>query len=193
MSDYVITNRKYKSIQDIVDSFGESGVKIDLGCGYVKPRGFIGIDYLLGESAQIPDLENAPDIVMDINNCSIPFGDNTCVEVRASHFLEHSDADRIINETYRVLKQKGVFMFAVPYANSAEGMYPGHHFFFTEKWFYENINFQNKFQIIKEEYFPSSEYLKLPFIIRMIIPFKIARIFLFNACRQMILQCEARK
>jgi SAM-dependent methyltransferase len=193
LSDYVIQNQQFRSIQDIVDSFGGSGVRIDLGSGYAKPDGFIGIDNLSGESAQIPTLQNMPDILMDINKFSIPFGENTCVEVRASHFLEHSDIDHVVNETFRILKPHGVFIIAVPYANSAEGMYPGHNVFLTEKFFYENINFQKKFRITKESYFPSSEYLKLPFLLRMIIPFRFARIFLFNACWQMILRCVVRK
>jgi SAM-dependent methyltransferase len=194
MNSYTILNNKYHSIDEIVDAFKNSGLRIDLGCGYSKPPGFIGIDNLIGEAAQIQNLENAPDILMEINNTLFPFGDSTCVEVRASHFLEHSpNIDHVFNETFRVLKPNGIFLFAVPYANSAEGMYPGHSIFFTEKFFFEHRNFQSKFEIIKEEYFPSSYYQNLNPIIKFIIPFNFARIFLYNACWQMILHCRVRK
>jgi len=57
--------------------------------------------------------------------------DSTGSDVRASHFLELSAFDHVISESYRVLKPDGHFIFAVPYANSADGMYPGHLIFLT--------------------------------------------------------------
>ncbi len=179
-------------MDDLYNYYGGSGFSLDLGCGYYKPPGFIGIDNLVGENSQIINEGNAPDILMDINNCVLPFADGSCNEVRASHFLEHSDVDHIINEVYRVLKPGGIFLFAVPYANSAEGMYPGHNIFFTEKWFLNNLNFQKKFYIMREEYLPSTDYISLPWYIRMVLPFNFSRKFLFNACSQMTLTCKTR-
>ena len=189
----MVFNKKYQNIEDIYAAFGGRAFKLDLGCGYVKPAGFIGIDNQSGEASQIPNAENAPDILMDLDAADFPFPDNSCEEVRSSHFLEHSQLMHILNESHRVLRPGGTFLFAVPYANSAEGMYPGHQQFLTEKWFYENLTFQKKFKIELEEYFPSSDYLKLPFILRALIPFKFSRTFLFNACCQMIFRCSARK
>lgn len=189
----IVLNEKYENIEELHASFGGGPFKIDLGCGYVKPLGFIGIDNLSGELSQIQDIENAPDILMDLDTATFPFTDNSCEEVRSSHFLEHSHLLHILNESYRVLRPGGTFLFAVPYANSAEGMYPGHKQFLTEKWFYENLTFQKKFRIEHEEYFQSSDYLKLPFILRKLIPFKFSRTFLFNACSQMIFHCSPKK
>lgn len=192
-SNAIILNEKYKGIEDVYQAYGRGSFKIDLGCGYVKPPGFIGIDNLSGEASQIPNVQNAPDILMNLDEAAFPFPDNSCEEVRSSHFLEHSQLMHILNESYRVLRPGGTFLFAVPYANSAEGMYPGHVQFLTEKWFYENLTFQKNFKIEHEEYFPSADYLKLPFFLRMLIPFKFARTFLFNACWQMIIRCSVKK
>lgn len=192
-TDAMVFNKNYQSIEEVYAAFGGGSFKLDLGCGYVKPSGFIGIDNLSGEASQIPNAQNAPDILMNLDTAAFPFPDNSCEEIRSSHFLEHSQLMHILNESHRVLRPGGTFLFAVPYANSAEGMYPGHQQFLTEKWFYENLTFQRNFKIEHEEYFPSADYLKLPLILRTLIPFKFARTFLFNACWQMIFRCSAKK
>lgn len=189
----IVLNSNFSSLDELFKRYGGDDFKIDLGCGFVKPQGFIGLDNLSGERSQIPNAINAPDILLDLNRDSLPFPDNSCIEVRASHFLEHSDVMHILDECYRVLKPNGTFLFAVPYANSAEGMYPGHNIFFTEKWFYRNLTFQKNFQIQKEDYFPSDDYMALPKIVRFFLPFEFARKFLFNACWQMMLTCTAKK
>lgn len=176
---------------DEIYKFHPGGLKLDLGCGYYKPEGYIGLDNLIGETTQIKNVGNKPDILMDLNRDPLPFNNNTCIEVRSSHFLEHSNLDHIINESYRVLKADGIFFFVVPYANSAEGMFPGHSIFLTERWFYENINFQSKFTIIKEQFDPSTAYKKS--LISKVIPFSFARTFLFNACWQMQMTCTPKK
>jgi SAM-dependent methyltransferase len=180
-------------VDEIVAATAERGLRLDLGCGYVKPEGFIGLDNLVGEGAQITDKANAPDVLMDLNRSPLPFPDNSCIEVRSSHFLEHSNLDHVIDESHRVLKPDGLFMFAVPYANSAEGLFPGHAIFLTEKWFRENLNFQAKFEVIGEQYTPSDDWLALPALVRRVIPFDFARKHLFNACRQMTLRARPRK
>lgn len=193
-SSHFVLSRNFSSIEDLVRNYGtEGGLCVDLGCGYYKPPGFVGIDNLSGQAAQIKDVANAPDILMDLNNNRIPLEDDSCIEIRSSHFLEHSRLDHIINECFRLLRAGGIFRFAVPYANSAEGMYPGHNIFLTEKWFRENLNFQQKFKILQEEYLASDDYLALPAVVRGLIPFSFARKFLFNACKQMTLHCKVCK
>lgn len=189
----LILNSRFTSLEDLYGAYGGKSFKIDLGCGFVKPQGFIGLDNRSGERSQIPNEDNAPDILLDLNQMPLPFPDDSCVEVRASHFLEHSDVMHILDECYRVLQPGGVFLFVVPYANSAEGMYPGHNIFFTEKWFYKNLTFQEKFKIEKEVYFPSDDWNALPWIFRKLLPFSFARKFLFNACWQMMFRCSVKK
>jgi SAM-dependent methyltransferase len=188
-----VLHARYRSLDDLYAAFGGSGFRLDLGCGYVKPAGFVGIDNLSGEANQVPNEHNAPDVLMDLDHGRFPFPDGSCEEVRSSHFLEHSNLPHVIDESHRVLRPGGTFLFAVPYANSAEGMYPGHRQFLTEKWFYENLNFQRKFSIDREQYFPSDDWKALPAIVRWLIPFRYARTFMFNACWQMMLWCSAKK
>lgn len=187
-----VLHARYASIDDLYRIHGGRGFKLDLGCGYVKPPGSIGIDNLVGVAVQVQNTDNAPDILMDLNASPLPFPDGSCEEVRSSHFLEHSDINHILAESHRVLRRGGTFVFAVPYANSAEGMYPGHQLFLTEKWFHENAEFQRWFTIDTEHYFPSADWLALPRVVRMVIPFRWARTFLFNACWQMILSCSSK-
>ena len=192
-SNEIIVNDKYSSLEDLIVKFGGDNLHVDLGCGYVKPPGYIGVDNLSGRGSQIPDEENAPDILMDLNGKAFPFNDNSCDTIRASHFLEHSNVPHILDECHRVLRPGGTFTFIVPYANSAEGMYPGHQIFFTEKWFHENFKFQRFFKIGSEKYDPSQYWLDLPAFVRFFIPFNFARTFLFNACWQMSIICKVKK
>lgn len=186
-------NRRWESMEQLIQAQGQDGLRLDLGCGYYKPPGYIGIDNLVGEGAQIANAENAPDILMDLDRGPLPFADHSIAEVRSSHFLEHSNLDHVINESWRVLRPGGRFVFIVPYANSAEGMYPGHHIFLTERWFYENLNFQSKFTIQHEHYDPSLAWKRLPWLVRALIPFSFARTFLFNACWQMKIEAVKKK
>jgi hypothetical protein len=184
-----ILNNGVKSIDEILLSH-PTGLKLDLGCGYYKPKGYIGVDNLIGRATQIENKSNLPDILMDLNHAPIPFPDESCIEIRSSHFLEHSNLSWIIDESYRLLKVEGEFNFTVPYANSAEAMYPGHSIFLTERWFFENTNFQSKFEIVRIKYYPSV-YWKWS-LLRFIIPFNVARKFLFNACWQMSVYCRKK-
>jgi len=184
-----LLNNGFRSIEEILATHPE-GLHLDIGCGYYKPKGYIGIDNLIGKPTQIENAENLPDILMDLNQARIPLPDESCVEIRSSHFLEHSNLSRIIDESHRLLKPGGEFNFTVPYANSAEGMYPGHSIFLTERWFLENGNFQAKFHIMKVKY-DASLYWKTS-LLRFVVPFNVARKFLFNACWQMSMRCKKK-
>jgi hypothetical protein len=191
----VVLHPRWESLEQLIATKQASpeGLRIDLGSGYAKPQGFVGLDNLVGARAQIPDEENAPDVLCDLNRDPFPFPDESVQEVRSSHFMEHSVLDHVIDESHRVLVRGGIKHFAVPYANSAEGMYPGHQIFLTERWFYENLNFQAKFEILEEHYLASEDWEQLPRIVRRLLPFEIARKHLFNVCRQMTIIARVRK
>jgi SAM-dependent methyltransferase len=191
----VVLHSRWRSLDALIASAQASphGLRIDLGSGYAKPEGFIGLDNLEGVRTQIPDEENAPDILCDLNHDPFPFPDESVQEVRSSHFMEHSILDHVIDESHRVLVPGGIKLFAVPYANSAEGMYPGHLIFLTERWFYMNMNFQTKFEILEERYLPSESWETLPAIVRRTVPFDRARKHLFNVCQQMTIVARVRK
>ena len=81
---------------------------VDVGCGYKKQAGFIGID--------ISSSSNA-DIIHDIRN-GMPFCNESVKYIRAHSVLEHLDTDefiQIMKEFWRVLTKDGVLEVLVPY------------------------------------------------------------------------------
>ncbi len=74
-------------------------IKIDIGCGGNKRKGFIGVDL---------DEKTNPDIVASALN--LPFDNNSVDEVFSAHLVEHFDpqeAQQFFDEIYRVLKKGG--------------------------------------------------------------------------------------
>jgi len=107
-------------------------VKIDLGCGNNKPKGWHGIDV---------NKDSKADTIHDLSN-GIPFGDGTVNEVRANHFLEHvADKEKIMAEIHRVLVPGGKLSFEVP-STKGEGAvaHPGHKSLWNKAsfWFWVN-------------------------------------------------------
>lgn len=166
-------------------------IKLDIGCGHAKKAGFIGIDNFLGREQCGADMDNV-DIQWDLS-MGIPFEDSSVVEIFSSHFLEHVDLDFILKEIHRVLKNDGVLEFFVPYANSAEGMYPGHVSFLTEKFFQNNTLFNTLFKDIEYFFTPSEEWECGDIQKHFPVPFDVARKYLFNVCYQMQVKCRANK
>lgn len=80
-------------------------MKLNLGCGFEQRADHINIDrspvYL-------------PDIIRDIEK-GLPFSDNSCKEVLASHILEHiRDIHFVMFEIWRVLEAGGRLFVRVP-------------------------------------------------------------------------------
>jgi len=137
---------KGKSIDKILEE-NNQGIKLDLGCGERKPRGFVGMD--------IRPLEGV-DIVHNLEKYPWPLPDECASLVTASHVLEHinpANTDprivglvnlllekgvikaeevkeylgeyeifgnfiRFMDEIWRILKVGGQLAFVVPYAGS---------------------------------------------------------------------------
>ena len=98
--DLILRKKEHIQIEFVKDL-----VKLDLGCGDSKAKGFIGID-----SVQYPGV----DMIYDLNR-NIPFPNDSVSEIRAIHFLEHVySPDLIMREIHRVLVDGGVFNFIVP-------------------------------------------------------------------------------
>ena len=91
------------------------GVKIDLGCGQSKQRGFVGVDLFPFEGVDVvQDLEKFP-------WADIP--DECASLVMTSHLVEHIRREngtfmKFMDEVWRILKPDGEFMIAMPYAGS---------------------------------------------------------------------------
>jgi len=83
-------------------------IRIDLGSGPVKRKGYIGID-----------LSPNADIQWDLRK-GLPFNDNIISVIRSDHFFEHLELREIIallKECHRVLKPGGILDFSVPHIN----------------------------------------------------------------------------
>ena len=186
---------RWKSIDEMVDHYrGPDGaLGVDLGSGYYAPEGFIGVDDMRGVGSQVPDDDNAPDLYIDLNTQDVPLPEIGCYEIRASHFLEHSDLDHIFDQVYRLLRPGGTFHFVVPYANSSEGMFPGHLIFLTEVFFHENLHFQRLFTIDREEFDPSPLWDDVPQTVKEEMPFDLARRVMFGVCNQMKIWATTKK
>lgn len=82
-------------------------MKLNLGCGKEKIRGYINID-------NNPKVR--PDVLHDLDNIPYPFGDNSIKEIYTSHTLEHVDNwIGMLNEMYRVSENNAVWTIKVPH------------------------------------------------------------------------------
>ncbi len=167
-------------------------IRIDIGCGPWKKEGFIGIDNGEG-SVQWGGIAGARPIDIDCDlSKGIPFADSSVEAVFAAHFLEHTDLMFMFNEIARVLKPGGSLEFIVPYANSAEGMFPGHSVFLTEKFFQQNTLFNELFKDVEFEFTPSDEWQSGQLKKYTKMPFDLARVHFFNVCKWFTVNCKKK-
>jgi len=81
-------------------------IKLNIGCGYDIKEGYINIDMKKGDGV---------DIVLDLNDCTLPFDDDSVDEILMFHVLEHIiDRYKFINECHRVLKPGGFIFIKLP-------------------------------------------------------------------------------
>ena len=91
-----------KSIQRFTPPYS-----LNVGCGYIKFDGWINLDSIRTDVA---------DIVWDIRD-GLPFADGSCRFIYNEHFLEHLDADdgaSFLRECHRILRPEGVLRIAMP-------------------------------------------------------------------------------
>jgi len=94
---------------------------LDIGCGWNKTKGAIGLDI---------DPTSHADVVHDFDN-GLPFQDNEFDVVVMQHSLEHSkDIGKLIKECERVLKPNGVIEITVPTKRSQGYRWLKHNYFF---------------------------------------------------------------
>lgn len=87
-------------------------LRIDLGCGTHKARGFVGVDV-----RAFPGV----DVVTDLRQ-RWPWQDESVDEAYCSHFVEHLDAEErihFVNELYRVMKVGARATIVTPHWASA--------------------------------------------------------------------------
>ena len=197
MPDGYTLNDRWASLGALVEGMGHpDGLRLDLGCGYTKAEGFVGLDDESSAKAQTVDQHNAPDVYIDLAHTRIPFADDSCGEVRTSHFLEHvDDVDlvHLFDEMFRLLRPGGTLLIVVPYGRSSDGMVPGHRLYLTEEFFDRNRYFQERFVLTKARWDASPEWHLLPASLRDSLGFELARRTMFNICHQMWLWATPRK
>lgn len=103
-------------------------IKINLGCGNKYLQGYINCDFIKTVRAEKH---------FDLNKFPYPFKDNYADEIVMDNVLEHLDnLILVMEELYRILKNKGKLIIIVPYGKSDGAIQdPTHVHFFTEKTF----------------------------------------------------------
>jgi len=146
-----------------------SGVRLDVGCGQFKQKGFVGLDQYK---------QPGVDIVWDIQQFPWPVPDNSCFQVLMSHIWEHIEPKyrfAVMDEVWRICRHDGQLLLSCPYAGSfLEAAHPAHYMCPNEATFQF---FDPDFQL-----WHSCSYKKP-------LPWKIVRsVFSLNGCIEMILE-----
>ena len=88
----------------------DGSIRLDLGCGDKREKGWIGVD-VRNDGGRIQ-----PDIIADISK-PLPLPDDYADEMRAIHVIEHFwpwDVAEILKEWFRVLKPGGMLAIECP-------------------------------------------------------------------------------
>lgn len=98
------------------------GIKLDVGCGINKQKGFLGMDMFDHSSV---------DIVHDAQEFPWPIPDNICFQIMMMHFWEHVEPKyrfELMDELWRICRYDGQLMISSPYAGShLEAAHPAHY------------------------------------------------------------------
>lgn len=114
---YVVRTTILNSIKSVIPRL--KGTLLDLGCGHMPYKRMIlensSVSSYIGMDLEpVGIYKNNPDMVWDGN--TIPLEDNSVDCIIATELFEHCpEAEKIIKETYRVLKDDGVLFFTVPF------------------------------------------------------------------------------
>jgi len=100
----------------------KSGIRLDIGCGLTKQKGFVGLDI-----CKAPGV----DIVCDIQKFPWPIPDNVCFQILMSHVFEHIEPKyrfQAIDECWRIIRHDGQLLISCPYANTfLANAHPAHY------------------------------------------------------------------
>lgn len=131
---------------------GETGLKIDLGCGRAPTPGHIGFD---------ADPDAKADYFCDLNK-GIPLGDDCCVSIVAGHFLEHvEDPEFLVYEMWRVCQPGALVKINVPAVSWDSAFAIEHRSFISEHFFTQNRCFKAIFKIERLYYQHSQQVLEI--------------------------------
>jgi ubiquinone/menaquinone biosynthesis C-methylase UbiE len=105
-------NQKEKKVKYAALFARKSGIKLDVGCGDAKQKGFVGMDI-----RKRPGI----DIVHDVQKFPWPIPSNSCHTILMSHLWEHIEPKNrldLMNELFRVIQSEGQLLISAPYATS---------------------------------------------------------------------------
>jgi len=88
------------------------GIRLDIGCGNDKQKGFVGLD-----KRPLPEVE----IVHDLEIFPYPLPDECCLIIVGSHIIEHIKpwlTIDLFDELWRIMQPGGELLLATPYAGS---------------------------------------------------------------------------
>ena len=156
--------RKYETLFK-----SKAAIRLDLGCGQFKQKGFVGLDQYK---------QTGVDIVHDIQQFPWPVPDNSCFQVLMSHIWEHIEPKyrfEVMDEVWRIIRHDGQLLLSCPYSGSfLEAAHPAHYMCPNEATFQF---FDPDFQL-----WHSCSYKKP-------LPWKIVRsVFTLNGCIEIILE-----
>lgn len=83
-------------------------IKLNIGCGETKLRGFVNIDV---------EKKTKPDLLLDIKVQKFPYKDASVDQINCIHNLEHIELhhwNNVLGEFSRVLKPNGLLILAYP-------------------------------------------------------------------------------
>jgi hypothetical protein len=102
-----------------------SGLRLDLGCGFSKAEGTIGVDKVAGPGV---------DHVVDFETDRLPFADGSVEYIYSSHCLEHlGDPFLLFGEISRVCQNGARLELWTPYAWESSAFVFGHRTFYNEE------------------------------------------------------------
>ena len=102
-----------------------SGLRLDLGCGFSKAEGTIGVDKVAGPGV---------DHVVDFETDRLPFADGSVEYIFSSHCLEHlGDPSLLFGEISRVCQNGARLELWTPYGWESSAFAFGHRTFYNEE------------------------------------------------------------
>jgi len=96
----------------MIDLSQYKGIRLDIGCGESKQKGFVGMD-----KRSMPSV----DIVHDLEVFPYPLESESCLIIAGSHIVEHIKPWLMLdfmNELWRLLQVDGQLALSMPYAGS---------------------------------------------------------------------------
>ena len=89
-----------------------AGVRLDVGCGINKQKGFLGLDQVRHPCV---------DIVHDVQKFPWPVPSQSCMVILMSHLWEHIEPKyrfEVMDELWRIVRHDGQLLISAPYATS---------------------------------------------------------------------------